>query len=223
MPFMWGSFWIRRVSASAITRKARGDSGHPWGTPHLMEKGKQSKGEAESGKGLGVWLGPLLAATRAASRSPRLEYAPPRLHQRRHGYRPPSPRANWNNKKRAPMPSPGSYRHPDVRAGAGGVAAASTRRRPAHHASNTRTPTSSSADVAIGHRRHAPAGIKRAPMPPPGSHRHPDVHPGSGGVAAAFTRRHPRGQPLTTPRIRAPPPPAAPTWPSATVATRQSE
>eukprot|EP00962_Isochrysis_galbana_P018948 scaffold5501_cov146-Isochrysis_galbana.AAC.1 len=39
MPFMWGSFWIRRVSASAITRKARGDSGHPWGTPHLMEKG----------------------------------------------------------------------------------------------------------------------------------------------------------------------------------------
>eukprot|EP00962_Isochrysis_galbana_P037330 scaffold13011_cov129-Isochrysis_galbana.AAC.2 len=28
-----------RVSASAITKKARGDSGHPWGTPHLIEKG----------------------------------------------------------------------------------------------------------------------------------------------------------------------------------------
>eukprot|EP00962_Isochrysis_galbana_P019415 scaffold5661_cov118-Isochrysis_galbana.AAC.4 len=81
----------------------------------------------------------------------------------------------------------------------------------------------SSADVAIGNRRHAPAGIKRAPMPSPGSHRHVDVHPGSGRVAAASTRRHPRGQPLTTPRIRAPPPPAAPTWPSATVATRQPE
>eukprot|EP00962_Isochrysis_galbana_P039217 scaffold14030_cov121-Isochrysis_galbana.AAC.2 len=60
-------------------------------------------------------------------------------------------------------------------------------------------------------------------MPSPGSHRHVDVHPGSGRVAAASTRRHPRGQPLTTPRIRAPPPPAAPTWPSATVATRQPD
>eukprot|EP00962_Isochrysis_galbana_P008760 scaffold2441_cov121-Isochrysis_galbana.AAC.2 len=121
------------------------------------------------------------------------------------------------------MPSPGSHWHPDVRAGARGVAAASSRRHPAHHASNTRPLASSSADVAIGNHRHAPAGIKRAPMPSPGSHRHVDVHPGSGRVAAASTRRHPRGQPLTTPRIHAPPPPAAPTWPSATVATRQPE
>eukprot|EP00962_Isochrysis_galbana_P038404 scaffold13629_cov101-Isochrysis_galbana.AAC.10 len=60
-------------------------------------------------------------------------------------------------------------------------------------------------------------------MSSPGSHRHPDVQSGSRGVAAAFTRRHPRGQPLTATRIRAPPPPAAPTWPSATVATRQPE
>eukprot|EP00962_Isochrysis_galbana_P002926 scaffold812_cov126-Isochrysis_galbana.AAC.3 len=59
------------------------------------------KGEAERGKGLGVWLGPLLAATRAASRSPRLEYAPPHLQQRRRGFRPPSPRASWNMKPRA--------------------------------------------------------------------------------------------------------------------------
>eukprot|EP00962_Isochrysis_galbana_P045030 scaffold17628_cov116-Isochrysis_galbana.AAC.1 len=29
-----------RVGASAITKKARGDSGHPWGTPHLIEKEK---------------------------------------------------------------------------------------------------------------------------------------------------------------------------------------
>eukprot|EP00962_Isochrysis_galbana_P018402 scaffold5311_cov120-Isochrysis_galbana.AAC.11 len=121
------------------------------------------------------------------------------------------------------MPSPGSHRHPDVRAGARGVAAASTRGHPAHHASNTRPLASSSADVAIGNRRHAPAGMKRAPMPSPGSHRHVDVHPGPGRVAAASTRRYPRGQPLTTPRIRAPPPPAGPTWASATVATRQPE
>eukprot|EP00962_Isochrysis_galbana_P029315 scaffold9350_cov105-Isochrysis_galbana.AAC.2 len=38
--------------------------------------GACGKGESERGKGLGVWLGSLLAATRAASRSPRLEYAP---------------------------------------------------------------------------------------------------------------------------------------------------
>eukprot|EP00962_Isochrysis_galbana_P015513 scaffold4450_cov113-Isochrysis_galbana.AAC.6 len=101
------------------------------------------KGEAERGKGLGVWLGPLLAATRAASRSPRLEYAPPRLQQRRRGYRPPSPRAAGKS-NRAPMPSPGSHRHPDVHAGARGVAAASTRRHPAHYASNTRPLASSS-------------------------------------------------------------------------------
>eukprot|EP00962_Isochrysis_galbana_P005226 scaffold1424_cov111-Isochrysis_galbana.AAC.6 len=43
------------------------------------------------------------------------------------------------------------------------------------------------------------------------------------GVAGASTGRHPRGQPLTTPRIRAPAPPIAPTWLSATVATRQLE
>eukprot|EP00962_Isochrysis_galbana_P023120 scaffold6947_cov101-Isochrysis_galbana.AAC.2 len=60
-------------------------------------------------------------------------------------------------------------------------------------------------------------------MPSPSSHRHVDVHPESGRAAAASTHRHPRGQPLTTPRIRAPSPPAAPTWPSATVATRQPE
>eukprot|EP00962_Isochrysis_galbana_P003490 scaffold985_cov164-Isochrysis_galbana.AAC.2 len=39
MPLILGSFWIRRVSASAIIKKARGDRGHPWGTPHLIEKG----------------------------------------------------------------------------------------------------------------------------------------------------------------------------------------
>eukprot|EP00962_Isochrysis_galbana_P007051 scaffold1896_cov121-Isochrysis_galbana.AAC.18 len=37
---------------------------------------------------LGVWLQPLPAATLAASRSPRLEYALPRPQQRRHGHRP---------------------------------------------------------------------------------------------------------------------------------------
>eukprot|EP00962_Isochrysis_galbana_P007052 scaffold1896_cov121-Isochrysis_galbana.AAC.19 len=42
-------------------------------------------------------------------------------------------------------------------------------------------------------------------------------------MAGASTGRNPRGQPLTTPRIRAPVPPTAPTWLSATVATRQLE
>eukprot|EP00962_Isochrysis_galbana_P002163 scaffold564_cov101-Isochrysis_galbana.AAC.1 len=54
-------------------------------------------GTLTSTLGLGVWLQPLPAATRAASRSPRLEYALPRLQQRRHGHRPPSPRASLNN------------------------------------------------------------------------------------------------------------------------------
>eukprot|EP00962_Isochrysis_galbana_P046161 scaffold18456_cov124-Isochrysis_galbana.AAC.10 len=197
--------------------------------PKQSKGGACGKGEGERGKGLGVWLGPLLAATCAASRSPRLEYAPntrpcaPSSADVGIGHRRHAPAGIII---RAPMPSPGSHRHPDVRAGAGGVAAASTRRHPAHHASNTLPPASSSADVAIGHRRHAPARITRAPMPSLGSHRHPDAHPGSGGVAAASTRRHPRGQPLTTPRICASPPPAlpaAPTLPLATVATRQPE
>eukprot|EP00962_Isochrysis_galbana_P046830 scaffold18947_cov101-Isochrysis_galbana.AAC.5 len=39
MPLILGSFWMRRVSASAMTKKARGERGHPWGTPHLIEKG----------------------------------------------------------------------------------------------------------------------------------------------------------------------------------------
>eukprot|EP00962_Isochrysis_galbana_P021865 scaffold6460_cov130-Isochrysis_galbana.AAC.2 len=34
-----GEGGVRRVSASAITKKARGERGHPWGTPHLIEKG----------------------------------------------------------------------------------------------------------------------------------------------------------------------------------------
>eukprot|EP00962_Isochrysis_galbana_P027474 scaffold8631_cov108-Isochrysis_galbana.AAC.14 len=102
------------------------------------------KGEAERGKGLGVWLGPLLAATRAASRSPRLENTRPRASNSADvaiGHRRHAPAGILN---RAPMPSPGSHQHPDVRAGARGVAAASTRRHPAHHASNTRPLASSS-------------------------------------------------------------------------------
>eukprot|EP00962_Isochrysis_galbana_P027358 scaffold8599_cov110-Isochrysis_galbana.AAC.2 len=43
---------------------------------------------------------------------------------------------------------------------------------------------------------------------------------GARRVAGASTGRNPRGQRLTTPRIRAPAPPTAPTWLSATVATR---
>eukprot|EP00962_Isochrysis_galbana_P004941 scaffold1363_cov144-Isochrysis_galbana.AAC.2 len=61
------------------------------------------------------------------------------------------------------MPSPVSHPHPNDCAGAGGVAEASTRRHLPHHASNKRPPASSS---AIGHRRHAPAGITtRAQQP----------------------------------------------------------
>eukprot|EP00962_Isochrysis_galbana_P038403 scaffold13629_cov101-Isochrysis_galbana.AAC.9 len=59
------------------------------------------------------------------------------------------------------------------------------------------TPTWLSATVD---RRHAPARIiNRAPMPSPGSHRHPDVRAGAWGVAAAFTRRHPAHHASNTP------------------------
>eukprot|EP00962_Isochrysis_galbana_P039218 scaffold14030_cov121-Isochrysis_galbana.AAC.3 len=93
----------------------------------------------------------------------------------------------------------------------------------AHPSSNTRPRASNSADVAVGHRRHAPTGIlNRAPMPSPGSHRHPDIRTGARGMAAASTRRHPAHHASNTH------PPAsssadALTWPSATVATCQPE
>eukprot|EP00962_Isochrysis_galbana_P020145 scaffold5884_cov110-Isochrysis_galbana.AAC.7 len=61
-------------------------------------------------------------------------------------------------------------------------------------------------------------------MPSPSSHRHPDVHLVSGGVAAASTRRHPRGQPLTAPRYALPRlQQRSRVHRSATVATRQPE
>eukprot|EP00962_Isochrysis_galbana_P047796 scaffold19708_cov139-Isochrysis_galbana.AAC.2 len=93
----------------------------------------------------------------------------------------------------------------------------------APHASKSRHPASSSADVAIGNLHRAPADINRAPVPSTSSPRHPSLRPGAGGVAPAAIRRHPRGQPLPTPPNRTPPPGAAPTWPSATFATRQLE
>eukprot|EP00962_Isochrysis_galbana_P004942 scaffold1363_cov144-Isochrysis_galbana.AAC.3 len=93
----------------------------------------------------------------------------------------------------------------------------------APHASKSRHPASSSADVAIGNLRRAPADINRAPVPSTGSPRHAGLRPGAGNVAPAATRRHPRGQPLPTPPNRTSPPRTAPTWPSATFAARQLE
>jgi hypothetical protein len=38
MPVNVGDSLMRRVRPSAIIRKARGENGHPWGTPQLIEK-----------------------------------------------------------------------------------------------------------------------------------------------------------------------------------------
>eukprot|EP00962_Isochrysis_galbana_P043882 scaffold16861_cov101-Isochrysis_galbana.AAC.3 len=39
MPSISGAVSIMRVSASTTTRKARGEKGHPCGTPHLILNG----------------------------------------------------------------------------------------------------------------------------------------------------------------------------------------
>eukprot|EP00962_Isochrysis_galbana_P046240 scaffold18539_cov99-Isochrysis_galbana.AAC.1 len=114
-------------------------------------------------KGLGVWLGPLLAATRAASRSPRLEYARPRASNSADvaiGHRRPAPAGISN---RAPMPpsSPPAPRHPRWGSGCGCSLYPPPPRSPRLEHAPPRL-----LQRRRGHRRHAPAGITtRAPQP----------------------------------------------------------
>eukprot|EP00962_Isochrysis_galbana_P033021 scaffold10975_cov105-Isochrysis_galbana.AAC.1 len=108
---------------------------------------------------LGVWLQPLPAATPLTT--PRTRAPPPpaaltfdvAIGHRRNA------QAGIN---RAPMPSPSSHRYPDVHL----PLPAATRAASRSPRLDTPSPASGSADVAIGHRRHAPAGITiRAPQP----------------------------------------------------------
>eukprot|EP00962_Isochrysis_galbana_P037451 scaffold13104_cov196-Isochrysis_galbana.AAC.1 len=138
-------------------------------------------GTSASALGLRMWLQPLPAATRAASRSDASKTRPPASSSAAvwpsatFATRQPEIPLAYATHRLPPAPRP-----PPWGCGCGCSLYPPQPARPAAPTPRKRAPSPpAAADVAIGNRRHAPAAIIRAPMPSTGSHRHLGLRPGA--------------------------------------------